>query len=353
MRHKNTISFDDLSEVIKVKTTRTLDTTAGFPKPEVIKGNYLYPISEVCKFFKIDSLDEPFITVEEASQILGESTSYITGNSYKNRIPSYKLKHDRGSAYLYRKSELDLYMQEKNRITLTPDSEYINRAMFKIDLGRMFLEFLKAESVNILSPHEVTLIKSYLLDNKTFEELGAQRNLTRERIRQIYNRAIRKTNNYMLRITKSDFASVYKENILLKRKVALLTKIQEMDADQAKPDNSKDTQVLFIDFLSKEIEHVLIGMSVRSRTCMINADFKYVYQLFEYYYKAMDSRIALKKIRNMGNKSANELISIIETHSKDYEESLNLVKFFNSLNYDYYTRPLIIDIIKQHQYAKV
>ncbi len=130
----NKISAEELCKILDVSNLITLQTTKEFPLAD---ENKLFDKKEVCNFFKLDNIDEPFIKLKKASEYTGLSSSMIMSLIKKNRIKSYRLKNSvKGSGYLFRKSELDL----SKEIALL-DSSSLGICHVYLDLTRNFSLF--------------------------------------------------------------------------------------------------------------------------------------------------------------------------------------------------------------------
>ena len=164
------------------------------------------------------------------------------------------------------------------------------------DLLPYYLE--DAVKVN-LSARECKIIYLRYFHNKSYDELGKEFCVTRERIRQIQARAIRRLryleNRYM-GIRRCDYNMVVQENVNL-------TLQMKQANDYAEPND--EVKVKLTAFLDTPIED--LGLSVRSYNCLAKRSTFSIYRDFQNF-KIAD----LFRIRNLGNKSMTEILDKLD-----------------------------------------
>lgn len=143
---------------------------------------------------------------------------------------------------------------------------------------------------------------------KTLDEIGHIYNLTRERIRQIDAKALRKlrhpSRTKLLFFSEEELKAREREQALLRaenwaNRIKSLTNQSEIDID------------CFV--LTKPIDEC--GFSVRTFNCLHRAGYRYVSELLNKVNFFSDEPYAfLQDVRNLGNKSANEVINLISPY---------------------------------------
>ncbi len=169
-------------------------------------------------------------------------------------------------------------------------------------------------------------------DGMTLEETGKRLGLTRERIRQIETRTLRKLKNpirlnvikegYETTRTHNDTVSKYKDEITrlnkliddVKSKQELLEKVLTGSAD----DNEiKETGKIIKNApVVPELDINYLDLSVRSYNCLVRAGFKTVSQLSKLRYSD------LMKVRNLGLRCTNEIAEKLKPLGIELENDL-------------------------------
>lgn len=157
--------------------------------------------------------------------------------------------------------------------------------------------YLEVVARDDLSDREYKCVRLRYIDHKTYDEIGEEFKVTRERIRQILAKALRKLSqptrvNKFLAVRRCDYNMVVQENIQLKRE------LEALDGRYYTDDYAKDHIFAFLDTPIDELE-----LSVRSWNCIHRSGSFKTYRDFQNY------KIAnFMKIRNLGRKSLNEIL---------------------------------------------
>lgn len=288
----NKISLKELSTVTGIHNARTYDTTEDFPRPQILEGEYFYPLEEVCKFFKVDSLDEPFIDINEVAEILNIKWHVVQVWATKGRFPSYSLKNIRGSRRLFRKSEVLKFQKEfMNYKDLTPDCDFINTFMARRELGHILYEFLDLQGDRFISTIEKDILVSYFQNKDYYKKMCERHNLTKERVRQIFDQAMRRLRSHMERLQGDRVGRIYRENEYLKRGGS--KNITETEA--------MDTQI--IKYATTRIDN--FNLPSRAIKALANGDIIYIYELLLFFHSYRSK--CFSKIRNIGVETAREI----------------------------------------------
>lgn len=313
----STISFNELSQKIKVKDIRTLESTDGFPEYKINNGEFMFPLEEVCKFFKINDITEGFITVEEASKLLNISVNILNSYINCNEIPYYRLKSIRGSAILLRESELRMFFKSP---TLSPDSDFINKFVGRSKINLLFKELLLIYMKTVLTENEMEIVKGYFFEGCSFEFMADHYGLSRERIRQIFEKAYKKIKLHIYRLENfGDYNKILSENIQLKR-------VQQHISKNTK-EAEEDSFAKFYNYMNQNI-HILDGSTLSVRALnILHYSFDFVWEL---YLCVILRPRELIRYRNVGKKTNAEIKDFVHETASSLFPELNLKELFIS-----------------------
>lgn len=197
--------------------------------------------------------------------------------------------------------------------TLFGDDETVDIDYIEKNLKEMVLPTLLFD---ISSDRERRIFLSYWKDKKTLEQIGREENITRERVRQITNRIVRKL-RHPARLAKmrygeevkkmqDDITSLKKDlaEQLLKYK-SIKSKLEQLKEE---PELLNHTEIFHINWLE---------LSVRSHNCLKRAGITTVGELTQ------KTRSELLKIRNLGRKSFKEIEQVLEQKGLSLKEEEN------------------------------
>ena len=197
--------------------------------------------------------------------------------------------------------ELGLY--EDNRL----DIDYIEKHFeenFEYLLSRSFL-----------TPREKVVLEGYYVKGYTLEAIGLQFGVTRERIKQILNKAIRR----MKHPSRLDILKYGKELIEEQDDVEELTrqlKRKKQFLEQMNVELDENIKNIMGEVsLSKPIKE--LDLSIRSLNCLRRADINTLDDLLN------KTEEDMMKVRNLGRKSLKEIIRVLDDmglHLKDYDK---------------------------------
>lgn len=159
----------------------------------------------------------------------------------------------------------------------------------------------------VLTEREKVVLFAIFKDNKTLEETGKRFGVTRERVRQVQIRALKKLMRRKNYFEVGEYA--YKEELAKKEYLSYLEeKHKEWDYEEAKEFvknyESKHKQEIA---MKAQIGIEDLDLSVRSYNCLRRADIRYLSDLLS---KSIED---LMKIRNMGRKSLKEIIDKLDS----------------------------------------
>lgn len=169
-----------------------------------------------------------------------------------------------------------------------------------------------------LTYREQTVLELRYRDSLTLDEIGNKMGLTRERIRQIEYKALRKINRDLIRFirdVKPDIEKLMKENAELKQ---YITQLQNVSAQVAGVETPESVKPLLLDTPIEEFD-----LSVRTYNCLKRAQINTALDIVNY-------KDRFDYIRNLGKRSLEEIINIIESRYPAY-------------SYDYDTHQFVLD----------
>lgn len=146
---------------------------------------------------------------------------------------------------------------------------------------------------------EKEIIKQYYEEGKNLQQIANNYNITRERVRQIVGKALKRIKHY-LTYHKSEEEMIKKENELNKYRNMLIKEFAE------KGIYTKDMELVFGDVNLKQHTIEELDLSVRSYNCLRRANIRTLEELVKY------SPDDLKKLRNLGNKCIKEIAYKLE-----------------------------------------
>ena len=259
----------------------------------------------------LDELTKEIQDVEETRRKLEEEREF-----YHNESKVYRTMID------------DIYNDKKTYRYL---SICVNRGI-RTEFFDTMIRLL--EVIGILNQREGAVLLD-ILHGETYEVVGERFGLTRERIRQIAEKAIRRSRDLTTIQERLDLVTKYEEDITMlksdnKRLRELVRKQDE--EDKWKSEMSEEERIKYIkehDEMCKLLSTRLVDcdLTVRSLNCLMAGDVETIGDLARI--KPQD----LLKFRNFGKKSLVELRDLLDAHDlsfgmdvdKIYEERVKLM----------------------------
>ena len=166
-----------------------------------------------------------------------------------------------------------------------------------------------------LTYREQTVVEMRYRDSLTLDEVGKKVGVTRERVRQIEFKALRKINRDLIRFirdVKPDIEKMMKENAELKQ---YITQLQSVSAQAARVETPESVKPLLLDTPIEEFD-----FSVRTYNCLKRAQINYAIDIVNY-------KDRFDYIRNLGKRSLEEIITTIESKYPAYHYNYSTHKF--------------------------
>jgi len=178
-------------------------------------------------------------------------------------------------------------------------------------LLRMITSMIDSVSDDIMADRERNILK-YYLDGSEFEAIGDEYGLTRERVRQIIEKAMRKLGSLEpYGDVLNRCSELENENLMLK--ATLKRQEAELDALRGKKDEAEDSTLSEQDRQVLELLNtrlVDMNLTVRALNCLKAADLETFADLVKC------QKTDLLKFRNFGRKSLGELDDLLENESE-------------------------------------
>ena len=158
-----------------------------------------------------------------------------------------------------------------------------------------------------LSYREQTVVEMRYRDSMTLDEVGKKVGVTRERVRQLEFKALRKINRDVIRLIRDErpeIAQLQKENAELRQYIAELQRISSQASGLKAPETVKP---LLLDTVVEEFD-----FSVRTYNCLKRAQLNTLGDIVNYTER-------FDHIRNLGKRSLEEIITTVEKASPAYK----------------------------------
>ena len=248
--------------------------------------------------------NEQYYSEEEVNQLTTFATDYAHSKELLQREID-ALKQDRKNVHLSRMDAI------ANRRYLRLCDKYgITKEFYKCIINMLF------ETKDICSREADVILM--LLNNCSYDEIAEEYGLTRERIRQIAGKAIRKSREIKnlaekiehIKQLETDNTSLRIANKALMEEVQTLRELKDVKVEE------KPTITLppdpFLDFLSTKVVDIQ-GLSVRAKNIMFAAcdrnDDATIADVCRF------SKTDILKVRNCGKKSLQEIVDYLEKHN--------------------------------------
>jgi len=185
------------------------------------------------------------------------------------------------------------------------------------ELNMIYRNITPAEFDNILikelTYREQAIIHLRYRDSNSLEEASKKIGVTRERIRQIEHKALRKINRSCIRLVerKENFNKIEEENAKLKE---CITKLQGA-ADPTRVELPKELNLFSWDTPIEDYD-----FSVRTYNCLKRAQLNTIRDI-------VTRKESFYKLRNMGRRSVEELVSLVEKLPIPYEFDYDSARF--------------------------
>jgi len=235
----DTISLPELMQLLKhSKATIDRHIKAGhLPRP-ISDNQYLFRRQDIAKKIGVDDLDEEFILIEEAAEILGFGVAILRSMCHSKHwpVPHYKLIAKRGSGYLFRRSELEKYKQ----VSLVKSCQclaYEDKYNLLIEVFSS-VATLAGSEFGCLSLVQANVLREAIVHGKQLPELAKDYVKSGESVRQTLIKAkgnlktwLPRLNDYVVN-SKKEIRRLIQENKHLKKENKALAKdIQAYEID--------------------------------------------------------------------------------------------------------------------------
>lgn len=178
------------------------------------------------------------------------------------------------------------------------------------EIPNVYLQGIRL-AISTLTEREETVIRLRFKDELTLENVGKQICLTRERVRQIEAKALRKMRQpdrqrMMLAVPLAEVNEIKNKYTALKEQHDLLVKAFELISGKATTPESVEKIANAAVWMQSNIEN--LDFSVRTYNCLRRAGKDTLKDLVEM------TEEELRSVRNLGRKSVDEVVYTLEQH---------------------------------------
>ena len=351
------LSLKEVAEILCKKDVRSIKSYIEeglIPSIEINKEHYVVP-EELANKLGVENFDEKFIDANGATEFLGENQLTAAFCEAK-QIPFYRLKNAKGFALLFRKSELEIYKNRINQLTL----EYVPVLLENIHRDNLLRDAWHIIKELLFSvPDRHAEIYGLFLQGMDIEKISIKFNLTKERTRQIIEKSTTKLSLLAVKFSKivrfylegdlsideiSDFIRSYPNKIFeinQKEKSLLLLK-EELVNFLGKEIDSTFTAEKVNSILKKKISE--FDLSVRTLGCLLAAEVETLEDLCSF------NKNDILKFRNFGKKSLTELECLLKENNLSFGMTFDQV---NRKTQEILAKTSISDLIKKAGYVKI
>lgn len=324
------ISRQEVMRILRIKSEHALSYHKHFKI--IIKGKQsYYDKSQIVKVLGTDFI-EPFLDVKEASEYLGITEKELLQCVLKKTIPFYALTKLQGNKKLFKKHELDLFKNEPHKLYLTSH----NYIATKTRLLKWFRDLLLVcegqELLEFLSIREKEVVLR-VASERTLEDIGSEFELTRERVRQIFDKATRRMYMHLFRSMKqiilknkeyeNEYSALKQRNKVMEETLSFMS--HTTGVPMPPKENELDEASLRILRLLKT-KLVDLDFSVRALNALNIAELVTVADLVRC------NRMDILKFRNFGKKSLLELEEFVATSGLQFGMDINKYGLPNKTN---------------------
>ncbi len=274
-----------------------------------ISDNNVEIIDHKLKELVWDFRQNGILDLKEACSSYKISLGVMIGLVKEEKIPFFQLTSSQGSKILFQRSELD------------KEHELFIRFSKKKDYVKLY-GFIRNWLIGteILFDIEISILDAFFLQNNSLEQIAHNNSITRERVRQIKEKALRKmrVGMYKTQQYKNEYFRVCEELRKSRKEYSFLKNLLiEYGIEKAKID-MEENKPNIPQILRKKV--VDCDISVRALNALKAYDVETIYQLVQ-----LTGRDFLK-FRNFGKKSLKELADFLSKNNLSFEMDLSAYK---------------------------
>lgn len=303
---KEFMDSQEVMQLLRIKDLRTLNTyinshiipTSLF---KVDTEDHVFSREEIFKQLNATDTDEPFMSFDEVCKEFNLTNGKLSYRIKKKEIPYYKLREGKGSAYLFRRSEIKVH----DDLILEWEGTSMNFLIKHKFIKKILQTFFECNTIEITKKRDVQIFKDYIFSSLTKQEVAKKYNLTTEgvsqKVRWILNVIPgiiqREANRYVELCTKYNLA-VSKLKVIDDENKELRKLLNLAEREESEEVN-KVYKILSIPLID-------LDLSVRCTNGLKQVGIDTLGDLIKY--KEKD----LFKIKNLGKKSINEILDLVK-----------------------------------------
>jgi len=303
MNNSTEITSPELAKILCLKP-RNIAYHVGvgnLPQPIKRGEEIIFDKGAVAQKLGLDNLDEPFLDLDGAAKFLGVNAKTVRQLVRDNKylpLPYFKMNyHHEGSPFRFRASELTEYLKQRQAAGLifSGNHEYFHSSNFKL---KYLSEIFEAVLDNAALPtREAEIVKSLVIDNESLQRVSERYYITRERVRQIFVKAMIRLRYQLVEI--KNLKTVWREQLV---ELENLTKENQLLRQAVAAEELKEEGA------SRPLPIGEVGLSVRAYSCLRAAKIKDLNELKQW------TEWDLLKVRNLGRKTLQEIVEAMVSH---------------------------------------
>ncbi len=310
------LTLDEVRDILLLSDKHTIESyleKGWIPKISYNEKNMTIDAVMLARQLGVENFDEPFISEVATRGILGLPAKYdILRFCKKKGVNVYRLGNQMGVRYIFRESDLRKYTGVGLELLPFALEDKVRKNLASLIAGTFWV------IIKLIDTERSARIFQRYIEGRTFEEIGQEFDLTRERVRQVYEKAKRRLVHRASKVQEwihafgptkyadmeaSDIVELLiklgAENKLLKTRLSEVLSGQKLD--EILPEVDIEKQKL----LMTPIEN--LNLSVRAHNVLRALDIKTLGDIIDY------SPADFLKFRNMGKKSLAEIKNLVRS----------------------------------------
>ncbi len=327
---KKRLALDEVAAILLIEDSRTIQSyieKGWIPAISYDEQTMTVDAAMLAKSLGVENFDEPFIEKSEAVKILGVNPNNMLLYCRRTGINMYQLSDCGRIKFLFRKSDLEKAVQVQLQFHPFGIEEQARRNVAKIVASSL------STICNLfgIDDRSATILKMHL-DGKNLEEIGKDQEMSRERVRQILEKIIKRLRWYASKV--KDLDDVFKGSSYFSMSAALLRDTLEKSRQYAGENHLLREQV---ESLTKQLREkgleipdmypvdmpntlflgtklVDLNLSPRALNCCKAAELETFGDLIKM------TKIDLLRFRNFGKKSLTELEGLVKSNGFQFKQ---------------------------------
>lgn len=358
MDTKKQLTIDEVADIFRA-TPRTINSYIEeglIPSTKIDDSSHIF-LEELAQKLGVKDFNEPFITSKEAQEFLESNKIFDAAFCKKEGIPFYRLSNSKETKLLFRKSELEIWKNRRDELSLEYDPIMLSD-IHRDNLLKYAWHVVKKILFHL--PERDAEIYDLFLCGATLEEVAIKSDFSKLRVKQIIEKSTRELSFFAMEFSK--IIKLYLESGLSIDEISEFIKNYSYKVSEI---NKKEKTLLilkeeFVNFLEKEMSDDFVSektnpilkkklrdfdLSVRALNCLKAAEVETLEELCSF------EKNDLLKFRNFGKKAMSEIVKFVEE-----ENGFSFGMTSNQANkkaQEIIAKNSIPDLIKKAGYVKI